>query len=588
MHVITAPNEFQVVTDAYRLVVSRDAPRALLHTTGEDGREVDWGSVCLLASVDRTDCRDESYVVEKPVLAEREDTSVVFEVQQKTTAWRHKTVLLTCTTETVEVQVRVEGGGAVSDVCLLGGRAVLATGAAGVFRSGSRARSIFNPAPTQPVHVVRPAAAPVALGIVGDAEPGRLNGLFSPPPLVVAFGTQEPTGPTQVPHGDWLAASVRAEVGDLTFTQMTYEPLDGGYLMRFDYEGHTAVDGSWTSPTLVLRPAATPWQAVADHRADLVGHGCAPAGPVHESHDWWRHPLFCGWGAQCARAAVGDGTSAADLARQDVYDAWLTRLAEHGLSPGTVVVDDRWQVRYGLPEPDPDKWPDLRGWVADQHAAGRRVLLWWRAWSPDGLPAQECITDAVGRPVAADPTNPAYLRRLQATMAELLGANGLGADGLKVDFTQRAPSGATLACHGGSWGLALLHRMLAVMYAAAKRAKPDALMVTQTPHPSFADVCDMVRLNDVLDSDSSGHPVPVVDQLRFRHAVATHALPYHLVDTDQWPMPNRAEWLAYAEAQAALGVPALYYVESIDNSGEQITSADLARVASTWRSYCDG
>ncbi len=248
------------------------------------------------------------------------------------------------------------------------------------------------------------------------------------------------------------------------------------------------------------------------------------------------------------------------------------------------MVDDKWQRDYALPDVDTEKWPDLRGWIADRHAAGQKVLLWWRAWAAHGLPAHECILDAVGRPVACDPTNPAYRERLRATMAALLGPDGLDADGLKVDFTQRAPSGSGLVAHGDSWGIAMLHELLTEIYGAAKAAKSDALVITHTPHPSFGDVCDMVRLNDVLGSDSSGRPVAAVDQLRFRHAVVSRAMPDHLVDTDQWPMQTRADWLGYAEAQAGLGVPSLYYVEAIDNSGEPIGADDLAQVAAWWGS----
>ena len=44
-------------------------------------------------------------------------------------------------------------------------------------------------------------------------------------------------------------------------------------------------------------------------------------------------------------------------------------------------------------------------------------------------------------------------------------------------------------------------------------------------------------------------------------------------------MPNRDEWLAYSRIQPELGVPALYYVESIDNSREDVTDADLDEIA---------
>jgi hypothetical protein len=270
-----------------------------------------------------------------------------------------------------------------------------------------------------------------------------------------------------------------------------------------------------------------------------------------------------------------------ERSRQDLYDQWLSRLEHHGIVPGTIVIDDRWQLTYGDMEPDPAKWPALREWIAARQARGQRVLLWWRAWSADGLPAEECVLDAGGRAVAADPSNPAYRLRVQRIMERLLG--DLGADGFKIDFTQWFPSGSHLKSYGSTWGLALLHELLATMYDAAKRVKPDALMVTHTPHPAFGDVTDMVRLNDVLEYDARGEPVPAVDQLRFRHAVAAHAMPGHLIDTDQWPMPGKADWLAYAEAQASLGVPALYYAERIDNSLEEITGADLELVARWWR-----
>ncbi len=278
---------------------------------------------------------------------------------------------------------------------------------------------------------------------------------------------------------------------------------------------------------------------------------------------------------------------AADLARQDVYDQLLSTLAGAGVDPGTVVIDDRWQAQYGAATVDDTKWPDLRGWIASQHRAGRRVLLWWKAWDPEGLPAAECVTDPAGRPVAVDVNSAAYRDRLASTVRLLLGPgpDGFDADGFKVDFTQRAPSGASLRATDGPWGIAGVHALLGALHRAAKAAKPDALVVTQTPHPSFADVCDMVRLNDVLERAPDGGPVDVVEQLRFRAAVARAALPGHLIDTDQWPMPSRAQWLAYTAAQGLLGVPALYYVEGIDTSGEPLTHADLVAVARTWARY---
>ncbi|MFG2011499.1 hypothetical protein ACGFNF_20775 [Micromonospora sp. NPDC048868] len=114
-----------------------------------------------------------------------------------------------------------------------------------------------------------------------------------------------------------------------------------------DYDGHTCVDGSFESPTVVLRPAADPWQGLATYRTDLVERGFAPAAAAMPRAGWWTEPIFCGWGAQCAAAPipgqpmsypyhlselgpalVPDGLPVAfDLARQDRYDGRLGRLA---------------------------------------------------------------------------------------------------------------------------------------------------------------------------------------------------------------------------------------------------------------------
>lgn len=608
----------EIRTDAYTLLVDAStgsgfehAPYAILEDT--DGRV--WSALNLLSSVHTVTVPDETWRVDGCTVEPGSD-AVTLRVRSASTAWRSHELTLVCRPEAVELSVRVEGRGRLADVVLLGGQASLPDGAAGAFASSIDVASVLVPAPGEPVQLVRPSHTAGQVGLVGDAAPGRLHAVFSPPPLVFGLGRSAPTGPTEVPAGDWLGVSLRAPVTELTFTTLAYQPLDGGFVLRLAYEGHTVVHGVWTSPVLVLRPAATGWAVLADHRRDLVEHGCAPAeGPRRAA--WWSEPMFCGWGAQCARAAalaleagnarggaepsasVGADpaqvhadrvvtTSAAGLGRQDVYDELLARLGAHGVEPGTVVLDDRWQAEYGTALPDPEHWPDLKGWIADQHARGRRVLLWWKAWDPGGVPAAECVRDAGGRPVAVDPANPAYLRRLAGMVEHLVSPAGLDADGFKVDFTQRAPSGVGLSSHPGVWGIAALHTLLGTLHAAAHRAKPDALVVAHAVHPAFADVCDMVRLNDVAKSDVTGNPVPVVDQLRMRHGIARRTLPDHLIDTDQWPMPDRAEWLRYVEAQAGLGVPALYYVETMDRSGEPVRAEDLASVARTWARYREG
>lgn len=601
------PGTAAIIAADYQLHVRvRDAAAYL---ADPDGRI--WSRLSLLASVDRVDCADESYGIAEAAVASTTvggEPAVEIDVFAGSAAWQDKRVVVHCFDDRLEVRVHVRGSGVLATASLLGGRAVLANGACGAFYSSVEFASVFVPTPTEPVHVVRPAAAAATLGIVGDASAGRLHGIFSPPPLSLAFGRAAPGRATDVPAGEWLTASVVAGIDDLRFTELRYAPNDGGFRLELDYDGHTEVDGTFTTPPVVLRAADDPWQGLARYRTDLVDRQLVPTVPPARAV-WWSEPLFCGWGAQCARApipgaptshpyfvgqlgpaVVPDGVPvAAQLARRAEYDEWLAHLARHDVTPGTVVIDDRWQAAYGTAEPDPVRWPDLKAWIAEKHAAGQRVLLWWKAWDPAGLPAGECIVDPDGRPVAVDPGNPAYRAHLEAIVAGLVSPKGLDADGFKIDFTQRAPAGRLLRRPGAepaaAWGIAALHQLLGTIHRAAKAAKPDALVVTHTPHPSFADVCDMVRLNDVLERDTEFAEVPAADQLAFRRAVAAAALPDHLIDTDQWPIGDRAQWRAYVEAQARLGVPALYYAERIDRSREELTADDLALVAETWRKY---
>lgn len=548
--------------------------------SGADGDR--WMRLSALSSAHTRDARDEAMQIDEPQVRTESD-AVVVSVRTDSPAWREHDLELRCTADSVEMSLLVTGRGELTDVTVLGGDGILPTGAAGTFRSGFDAHSLYVPSPTEPVAFVRPIWSAASLGVVGDADPGRLNGIFSPPPLLLAFGRAPATDAFTPGEGPWLAAWLRAPVEQLRFTTMRFDPVDDGALVRLSFEGHTPVDGTWRSPTVVLRPVDSPAAALADYRADLVDTGCAPA-PAKHVRPWWLEPIFCGWGAQVARG----GAPAPDLCRQEIYDEFLGTLQAASLDPGTIVIDDRWQQHYGTAEPDTDAWPDMRGWIAKQHAEGRRVLLWWKAWDPAGLPADECVTDAAGRPVAADPGSPAYLARLDAIAERLLSADGLDADGFKVDFTQRTPSGTMLRSapdSDGVWGIAALHRLVGRLHAAATSIKDDALVITHTVHPAFGDISDMIRTNDVLEHDTAGEPVSVAAQLRARHEIVAATLPEHPVDTDQWPMPNREEWLDYARSQGQYGVPALYYLERVGEGDEPIDVEHLAEVGRLWDRY---
>jgi hypothetical protein len=304
---------------------------------------------------------------------------------------------------------------------------------------------------------------------------------------------------------------------------------------------------------------------------------------------WWSEPIFCGWGAQCHLARL-TGRRGPELSTQENYDRFLADLGGHGVFPGTIVIDDKWEERYATARPDRAKWPELERWIADLHERGQRVLLWWNAWGHEGLDPGDCITNADGVPVARDPTSPGARDSLVDAVTHALSPAGLDADGFKVDFTGNTPSGVALRAHGGAWGIALLHLLLETTYAAAKAAKPDALVITHTPHPAFSDVTDMIRLNDMLrlDDPDPVSPAPVVAQMRYRAEVVRAACPGLLIDTDDWCVPDLAGWREYAEAKPTLGVPSLYYTTHLDLTGEALEARDYETIRRTWTDWRHG
>jgi hypothetical protein len=574
-----------VAKPAYRLDVSPDGLRATLASPqGEH-----WATLRLLAALDTAAAPDETLAVSAP---RQEDDEIT--VERRSTVWERAGITLTCRDDAIEVRAWVSGSGALTDVHLLGGRSLIPAGAwpegpdapLGFMPSGASFRTLFSPNPGHPGLLVRSAAQRAVVGVSGDGTPGRGHWFFTPAPLWLALTTAERVADPAVPVEEgWLGLGIAAPVAELDFVQLVYEPGDLAFSLRLEYEGHTRVEGDFEAPVLVLTPGMPDvYTGLRRHREDLVALGAAPAPVERERPGWWSDPIFCGWGAQCHLARV-EGARAPALATQASYDRFLGLLEAEELVPGTVVIDDKWQTAYGTNEVDTGKWPDLAGWIAARHDRGQHVLLWWKAWDPEGLPPELCIVNPDGAPVALDPTNPATRELLRRQLHRMLGPDGLDADGLKIDFTARTPSGYALAAAGDAWGLALLHELLAVVYDAAKEAKPDALIITQTPNPAFVDVTDMIRLNDMLRMDDPQPWPPVVAQMRQRAEIVRAACPELLIDTDDWCVPDLATWREYVDAKLELGVPSLYYASHLDATGEALEPEDYAALRRTWAEW---
>lgn len=523
----------------------------------------------LFASLDTVGRYDESYG-EIVVDSVANDGVLVVTATAHSTVWDERVTTTRFLPDRIETSTTVRGDGRLTEVHLLGGRRT----PRGFLPSGSHLRRAYSPNPDHPTRVIRDALEPATISVCGEgSEPGIERWLFTPAPWCFAAALDD----------QWIGLSLVAPIEEQTFTSYHYLPVTAGFSLRLDYEGQTAVAGTFRTPELVLHlGGGTPEDVLARHRELLDAAGVVPARTA-ERPAWWAGTIFCGWGAQCAIAAR-TGQAPQPLATQANYDRFLETLAEQGIVPQTVVIDDKWQESYATCRPDPAKWSDLRGWIAKRHTGGQRVLLWWKAWDHEGAPVEACITDAAGDAVALDADSPACVELITDAVEYMLSAEGLDADGFKIDFTARTPSGSSLQHSGPRWGAALLHEQLRLVYDTAKRVKPDALIVTHTPDPAFLDVTDMIRLNDVLRDDRA-EPGYVSRHMAYRAGVVRSVVPELGIDTDGWMMPSYAEWLGYLRIQDSLGVPALYYVDGTDTDRHDFGAEDFEAIRDTWHRY---
>ena len=549
-----------------------------------------WAELCVISSADMTGRPDETFAIDGPHVdgSLHPGDAARLTWRLSSSAWADKRVVIECDPSGLAVRLEVAGEGALADVTLLGGQGALPDGRSGPFWSRRWFQTILPAAPGDPTRVVLGAESSADSTVSGGGEPGRPGWFFTPAPFWLG-ATREPiTDAMEPPAGSWLGLGLEARPEEQQFLGFGYRGGDAAFRFVLDYQGQTHVSGSWTSPTLRIATGDDPYALLAGYRQRLHDAGAIPE--IRDgttSPAWWREPLFCGWGSQCA-AATSDGRSirfAPEYSTQDRYDAWLARLEEHGIVPGTVVIDDGWAAQYALPEPDRARWPDLAGWIRDRHARGQRVLLWWKAWDVTGLAPEMCVRTPDGTPIAIDANDPDAMRAVTDGIRTMLAPHGLDADGLKIDFTARTPSGSTLVHRPDDWGVALLRRLLRNVRHGAKTAKSDALLIGQVPEPTLAPLVDMIRLNDVLRLDDPTPTVSIVPQMRYRSAVARAANPDHLIDTDDWCMPDLATWREYAEAKPDFGVPSLYYADRLDLSGEPLTDTDFELVRRTWAAY---
>ena len=549
----------RVTAAAYTFELLPDRPAAAL--TDAKGQRL--GEIFLLSSCHTMTGRDVSSCLSAWTVEEKPG-EVWLTARADSLIWREKTVRLRLMEDRIMYQVTVAGEGTLTDVELLSG---YYTGcnkrhSNARFYSGFEGDSLFNPEPDRNEMYSRSVCERSLIDMTGVPIPGRDGWFFTPTPFCFVLR-----------RGDTcMTLGVTAVPGAHTFTELEYTGGSGqGLILR--YEGYTRVDGEYALPEVNMIFGQDEYALLGEFsKTERLPE------PKRAVHAWWKQPIFCGWGAQSA-LSQDYHVPAPTLANQRFYEEFTASLDEKGINPGTIVIDDKWQRAYGMNDVDQDKWPDMKGFIERMHQKGRKVLLWLKAWDCEGVDPAQCICDFAGAPQAIDPENPAYLATFAEACRVMLSPEGLNADGFKIDFTARIPSCPGCRKYGSHWGLELMRDYLAMVHDSAKAVKPDALVMCHCPHPYLADKLDMIRLNDV----NTGRPVCA--QMEHRAKVVKAVLPDRLIDTDNWPMPDKRSWLDYVRLQPELGVPSLYYLWHMDNSPEAIDDTDLDVVRQAWQRW---
>jgi len=551
MNIAETDNGYRVETGSYRVTVHADRFEAGI------GDSVFFElSVRSEVSTEAGPDTDEETIA---LQAEQSADGPVFVWRTRSSLWECKTYRLECGEAQFLYRVQVVGAGSIRRVAYFSGAGRTAC-------KGSKYDASHY-------------ALPVAAGGGADvreqttAQNADLSlGYMAPPQFVFPFRME---GAERR-----LGLGLAARPGAYHFDRFSYRfhaPYYGLFRMYLetDLQGYAKVDGSYEIPAILGIGGRDERETLAAYGRWHYKEGGCPNVRRKEPR-WWYGPFFCGWGEQNAI----ERTNPFAHATQQAYTAMSDRLDALGLQPTVIIIDDKWQGRYGESLPDPAKWPDLRAFADREHAKGRKVLLWFKTWNTEGLDADECVT-LWSQPLGADPTSPKYRKRMERTIRLLLSdeAGCYNCDGFKIDFANCMPLGAGLRTfEPGVYGVELLKRMMTLLYDSAKAAKPDALINCSACHPYFAEVTDQVRLHDYY-----GGMRHSVDVMKHRAALFQAAMPGVPIDTDGASHTNYRDTIAYMREAPLIGVPDLYNLSSTAEA--PLAAGDWAEIRAIWERY---
>ena len=500
-----------------------------------------------------------------PLIFRKESDSIILSFEEKSSLWNKKTHIITMTENEILYKCIVEGKGKVDKIYFFRG-----------FKNGKESGSapgfdrIFSAAPNFHEKMYFHPSDYITID-AGISEFAGGNCLASP---YYFYGLNDSR------ENIWVGVGPAVKPGENQFDSFEMNPrckinqtkwapdnmLGGGF--AYVYNGHLKIDGEYKFPPLLFTFGNSEWDVLKKHSTYSRKKNLIPNNKRRVPKKWLE-PIFCGWHEQVAITFEGAkrddemGTSVFNTATQKNYRRWLKILEKNNCKPGTIIIDAQWQLDKGNNIVNPQKFPDLRGFIDKCHRDNQLVLLWIDLWNKEGVPDDECILQD-GKAKTVDPTNPKYEERLRKSIRRIILSEDkcYNADGIKVDGMLNLRIGKNLKVKGNLYGLELQKKILLIISDEAKKCKKGAIIQVFTPHPYLSDVIDMVRLGDMYTVKASCE-----DSMLHRARIYKTLMPGVPIDTDGQFVHNILKnWRDIFELQAKIGIPTLYCAENAYHS----------------------
>ena len=202
--------------------------------------------------------------------------------------------------------------------------------------------------------------------------------LTTPPPFLYLLGKRD--------KKNWISIGLLVSPGKANFLSYDYSGGEG-FGLNLNYDGMTVIKDQWESPGVIFQSNKSDvYKSLENYIAYLSDNGLLPQNNRTEIPDWWKKPIFGGWGEQvfhsnrwnCYFSGKFDDwkeDNVDKLCTQQAYENMLIKLEKRKIDPTILIVDNRWFSLDSHLKVDNELWPDMKGFIANQHKKNERLFF---------------------------------------------------------------------------------------------------------------------------------------------------------------------------------------------------------------------